>query len=92
MNHGEFTIGETFWCGNRLWRCTDKGTRVITAICLDDNVVHSVIVRAGKILDGSEQRTTLSRAESAAQGWFNGPPYAVAERVFDESDIGGCSK
>lgn len=23
--------------------------------------------------------------------WYNGPPYAVAERVFDEYDLGGCS-
>ena len=22
--------------------------------------------------------------------WFNGPPYAVAEFVFDEDDIKGC--
>jgi len=23
--------------------------------------------------------------------WFNGPPYAVAENVFDEYDIEGCN-
>lgn len=23
--------------------------------------------------------------------WFNGPPYAVAEMVFDEDDLKGCS-
>lgn len=23
--------------------------------------------------------------------WYNGPPYAVAEVVFDEYDLGGCS-
>lgn len=22
--------------------------------------------------------------------WFHGPPYAVAEIVFDENDLGGC--
>jgi hypothetical protein len=22
--------------------------------------------------------------------WYNGPPYAVAEMVFDEYDVGGC--
>lgn len=22
--------------------------------------------------------------------WFNGPPYAVVEVVFDEDDLGGC--
>jgi len=23
--------------------------------------------------------------------WFNGPPYAVAEHVFDEYGFGGCT-
>lgn len=23
--------------------------------------------------------------------WYNGPPYAVVELVFDEYDLGGCS-
>ena len=23
--------------------------------------------------------------------WYVGPPYAVAESVFDEHDLGGCS-
>ncbi|MBP6820803.1 MAG: hypothetical protein KA368_04640 [Acidobacteria bacterium] len=23
--------------------------------------------------------------------WYNGPPYAVVETVFDEYDFGGCS-
>jgi hypothetical protein len=23
--------------------------------------------------------------------WYNGPPYAVAEQVFDEDDLAGCS-
>ncbi len=31
----DFEIGTTFWCGGRAWRCTDIGTRVIVAICLD---------------------------------------------------------
>lgn len=22
--------------------------------------------------------------------WYNGPPYAVAEQVFDEDDLAGC--
>ena len=34
---------------------------------------------------------TLNRAEAEAEGWFHGPPYAVAESVFDEHDIEGCS-
>lgn len=30
----------------------------------------------------------LNRADSS---WYNGPPYAVMEVVFDEHDIKGCS-
>jgi antitoxin ParD1/3/4 len=64
MNHSDFLLGETFWCSGQLWRCTDSGTRVITAIKLDHEDDPS---------------------------WYKGPPYAVAETVFDEYDIQGCS-
>ena len=37
MNHNEFQIGIEFRCGNRLWRCTDVGTRTVIAICLDEH-------------------------------------------------------
>ena len=30
----------------------------------------------------------LDRNDSS---WYVGPPYAVAESVFDEHDLGGCS-
>jgi hypothetical protein len=33
----------------------------------------------------------IGGAEAEAQGWLNGPPYAVAESVFDEDDFEGCS-
>ncbi len=82
MQHEEFRIGETFWCGGRQWRCTDIGTRTIVAICLDRVEVGS---------PSPELRRTLGRAEAEVEGWFNGPPYAVAESVFDEDDIEGCS-
>ena len=38
-----------------------------------------------------ERRRVLSRAEAEAEGWFNGPPYAVVESVFDEYHLEGCS-
>ena len=82
MQHGEFRIGETFWCGGQRWRCTDIGTRTIVAICLD---------RVGMGSNVPELRRRLGHAEAKAEGWFNGPPYAVAESVFDEHDIEGCS-
>jgi hypothetical protein len=71
----------TFRCGGGLWRCTDIGTRTIVAIRID-------LVEVG---GSPPPRRTLSRAEAEAEGWLNGPPYAVAESVFDENDIEGCS-
>jgi hypothetical protein len=82
MEHCEFKIGGEFWCDGRQWRCTDIGTRTIVAIRLDHVEVGS---------DARQRRRILSRAEAEAEGWFNGPPYAVVERVFDEYDIEGCS-
>lgn len=35
MEHSEFEIGKEFFCGGNRWRCTDVGTRVIIAICLN---------------------------------------------------------
>jgi len=64
MQHGEFVIGKVFRCGDNRWRCTDIGTRVIVAICLDHDDDPS---------------------------WYNGPTYAVAEHVFDEYEIEGCT-
>ncbi len=29
MQHAEFTIGDTFWCSDRQWRCTDIGINSI---------------------------------------------------------------
>ena len=37
MGIGDFQIGMEFWCGEKKWRCTDVGTRVISAICLSDH-------------------------------------------------------
>lgn len=63
MKREEFAIGLVFWSDGRRWRCTDIGTRVITAFRLDHEDDPS---------------------------WYNGPPYAVAEEVFDEDDLEGC--
>jgi hypothetical protein len=64
MKHSDFTIGMEFTCGDKQWCCTDVGTRVIVAVCLDDYAEDS--------------------------SWYIGPPYAVAEMVFDENDIEAC--
>lgn len=66
MKHSDFYIGlEFFGSAGFVWRCTDVGSRTITAIQLEDG------------RDAS---------------WYNGPPYAVAEVVFDEYDFASCSR
>jgi len=55
-----------------------------------------VAIRIDKIsIATSENRTTSTKeidgTEAEQAGWFNGPPYAVAEIVFDEDDLEGCS-
>ena len=82
LDHSSLTIGDTFWCGDRQWRCTDIGTRTLTAIRID-------VVEVGS--NDPALRRSLTRAEAEAEGCFNGPPYAVAEVVFDEYDQEGCS-
>ena len=64
MTLADFAIGREFICGGRRWRCTDVGTRVVVAVCLDDHPDDP--------------------------SWYNGPPYAVAESVFDEYDQEAC--
>ena len=81
MKHSEFKIGSIFYCGGRTWRCTDIGTRTIVAIRIDRVEIGS---------DDPRHRRTISGREAEAEGWFNGPPYAVAEHVFDENDLEGC--
>lgn len=82
MRHSEFAIGGTFRCGERRWRCTDIGTRTIIAIRIDQ-------VQVGGNSPGYPR--TLNQAEAAAEGWFKGPPYALAETVFDETDLPACT-
>ncbi len=83
MQLSDFTIGGTFWCGGRHWRCTDIGTRTVVAIRIDLVEVDSPV---------PDLRRTLNHADAAAEGWFNGPPYAVEETVFDETDLPMCSR
>lgn len=75
MNVSDFAIGTEFACDGKVYRCTDVGSRAVVAIRVD-----CVETNLG----------TLSRADADAQGWFDGPPYAVAERVFDEDDLEVC--
>lgn len=83
MQHKDFTIDQEFLCGGKRWRCTDVGTRTIVAICLSEtNFTRSS--------DVAEITFTLTYDQAEADGWFDGPPYAVEEIVFDENDVEGC--
>ena len=82
MTHKEFQIGAIFWCSGRRWRCTDIGTRTVIAMRIDQMEVGGT---------DPALRRSLDYDAAAAEGWFNGPPYAVSETVFDEYDIEGCT-
>ena len=85
MKHSDFTISQEFLCGEKRWKCTDIGTRVIVAICLSDVMVSTL-----RCDDGTLEKGSLPQSEAEREGWFNGPPYPVAETVFDEEDIEAC--
>jgi hypothetical protein len=82
MELSDFVIGETFWTHGGAFRCTDIGTRVVVAVKLGPRE----IARAERV-DG-EMRITKRMDDDPS--WLNGPPYAVAELVFDEYDVPGC--
>lgn len=82
----EFTIGREFMMDDKRYRCTDVGTRVVVAICVDP--VTSTTFDAET---GERRQETLSYDEANALGWFRGPPYGGLEMVFDEYDLPGCS-
>lgn len=86
MTHGQFYIGLEFWCGGRRWRCTDVGSRVIVAISLEP---HEVVETERSPRSPKEVRER--RCVTNDHDWLNGPPFAIAEEVFDEYAIEGCS-
>jgi hypothetical protein len=82
MRHEEFVIGEAFWTATGAHRCTDVGTRTIVAVKMGPRA----IVRQESV--GDERRSATVIIDDPS--WLNGPPYAVAELVFDENDLAGC--
>ncbi len=77
LGHADFYIGREFWTETGRWRCTDVGTRTICAISLESREIVTL----------RDDETQL-RQIASDPSWFNGPPYAVAESVFDETDFG----
>ena len=75
MKHSDFKMGMEFMMNDELWRVTDIGTRTI------------IVVRLSSL---TTETRTMNRIEAESEGWFNGPPYAVQELVFDEDDLEAC--
>ncbi len=78
MKHSDFKMGMEFTVHDKLWRVTDIGTRTI------------IVIRLGDIVIGGTKPRAIDHTEAESEGWFNGPPYAVQEQVFDESDLEAC--
>lgn len=84
MEHSDFRLGCEFRTETGRWRCTDIGTRTIVAIRIDP-------VEVTTFVKGSQEiQSRLSQSEAQLEGWSNGPPYAVAEHVFDEYNMEAC--
>lgn len=66
FNLASVEIGGTFYCSKKEYLVTDKGTRVIVAVLIDDKVRKD-------------------------PSWLEGPPYGLAEIVFDEYDFPGMT-
>jgi hypothetical protein len=83
VKHADFHIGKEFYTGSGRWRCTDVGTRVIVAISQEPREV----VRQSRDAKGV---VTMETYVSNDPCDLIGPPYKIAEYVFDEYDLGGC--
>jgi len=86
MLHSDFFIGFEFWSGNKRWRCTDVGTRVIVAISLEP---REMVRLESDPTDAA--RRIQTRYVSTDPRDLNGPPYGIVESVFDEYDMEACS-
>lgn len=83
MRISDFSIGTEFTMSEKTYRCTDVGSRVVIAIRIDE---MTMALKQGDTIS----HQVLSRTEAEQQGWFDGPPYAVAEHIMDEDDLESC--
>ena len=86
MKHTDFRIGIEFWCNGRRWRCTDVGTRVVAAISLEPLEVAETTSPDDRVGPSTRRRYITDDPS-----WLIGPPYKVAEVLFDEYDLEACS-
>lgn len=78
MDHKDFEIGRPFLSGGREFICTDKGTRVVIAL-----PTRATLVTQDRTIE-------MGKHEMVEGGWYDGPPYAMEELVFDENDMLNC--
>jgi hypothetical protein len=88
MDLSEFKIGENFYRSGRAFRCTDIGSRVVIGVPLQATRGRASITDG---VMGAPVIEPLSEEETLRGGWLNGPPYALAEMVFDEDDLEDCT-
>ena len=84
MKHSDFQIGTEFFTAAGRWRCTDVGTRVIVAISLEPREM----MRQWTDAKGERMQETFISDDPRD---LIEPSYSVAESVFDEYDLDGCS-
>ncbi len=96
MKREEFKVGERFKCGSKMWMCTDIGARVITAVCLtvcrSNDWARSLPEDVQDKMWEQERELNESGMPEVDPSWLVGPPYALAESVFDEYDQQGCER
>jgi hypothetical protein len=90
MRHDEFRIGDHFTTGAALFRCTDIGSRVVVAVRVDRLEIERAAVDPSTGDVSGRTRVAVDPRRQECSGWLSGPPYAVAEFVFDEYDLDGC--
>lgn len=83
MMHCEFRIGCEFYTSTGKWLCTDVGNRVVIAISLETRK----LVRMQRNESGEVIRESIASNDPQD---LVGPPYMVAEHVFDEYSLKGC--
>jgi hypothetical protein len=92
----DFHIGLEFFCGPHWWRCTDVGTRTVTAIRLIEGdpvwydgppyMVDEVVLDEAALKDAqlSEEAHLRARIEKARTSGHPGFPHEAVRRMMDE--------
>lgn len=87
MKLEEFEIGLEFYSGSTghiRMRVTDIGQFNVIAIRVDQVEMTQIDT------NGNPTITKYNMLEAEKYGYFEGPPYMLAQHVFDEFDIEAC--